>query len=97
MKRSVVKSALSRLAPLIPDHEREAILDHAEDSAGLSKASPETAAWLSMIAYIRHTLTDYDSLLDEGYDRDAARYFVLDDMNEILREWGARRLVDGSD
>jgi hypothetical protein len=85
--------ALRQLAPLIPDHEREAILDHAEDSIELRNASPETAVWLSMTAYIRHTFTDYDELMDEGYDQESARHFVLADMNEVLRVWGCKRQI----
>ena len=36
------------------------------------------------MAYIRHRLTEYDSLLDEGYDPESARFFVLDEMNGVL-------------
>ena len=68
-----------------------AVVDHAVDSPGLNVATPETAAWLSLVAYIRHTFTDYDELLREGYDQDSARFFVADDMAEALRDWGVRR------
>lgn len=90
-KRLRIAEALDRLAPRIPKFEREAVLDHALDSRGLAKATPEAAAWLSLVAYVRHVLTDYDALLAEGYDRDAARWFVADDTQEILAEWGCRR------
>jgi hypothetical protein len=96
-RREVIESALRILAPRIPRHEFEAVVDHALGSRGLHTASPETATWLSMIAYIRHRFTDYDSLLDEGYDVDSARYFVLDDMNEVLEEWGSPRRVEGEE
>ena len=52
------------------------MIDHALDSAGLKSAAPETAAWLSLVAYVRHVFTDYDDLLAQGYDRDSARHFV---------------------
>ena len=39
-----------------------AVVDHAVDSRGLSIASTETAAWLSLVAYVRHTFTDYSQL-----------------------------------
>jgi hypothetical protein len=68
-------------------------VDHAIDSTGLSSASPETAAWLSLIAYARHALTEYDDLLKQGYDRDSARYFVADEINAILAEWGVARRI----
>ncbi|NBJ11944.1 DUF2293 domain-containing protein [Microvirga arsenatis] len=92
-RREAIESAIRILAPRIPRHEFEAVADHALGSRGLHAASPETAAWLSMTAYIRHRLTDYDSLLDEGYDVESARFFVLDHMNAILEEWGSPRRV----
>ncbi|MGP9822017.1 DUF2293 domain-containing protein [Salinarimonas sp. NSM] len=94
-KRTRLGDALDRLAPDVPEFEREAILDHALDSRGLAGASPETAAWLSMVSYVRHVLTDYDALLAEGYDRDSARHFVADETTEILTSWGCRRPLEG--
>ena len=92
-----IESAVRILAPRIPRHEFEAVTDHALGSRGLHTASPENAAWLSLTAYIRHRLTDYDSLLDEGYDQESARYFVLDDINAKLDEWGSPRRVRSED
>ena len=46
---------------------------------------------------MRHSLTDYDVLLDEGYDPDSARFFVLDDINAALSAWGVRRAVTGEE
>jgi len=96
-RRIRVAEALQRLAPRLPRFEREAILDHAEDSRGLRQASPENAAWLAMVAYIRHVLTDYDALLAEGYDLESARHFVLDETNSYLAEWGSPRRVSESE
>ena len=76
-RRAEIEAALRRLAPRIPAHEFGAILDHALTSRGLHSAAPETAAWLSMVAYVRHTLTDYDDLLAEGYGSEEARFFVM--------------------
>jgi len=59
-RRSDIEIALRRLAPRIPAHELGAVVDHAVDSPGLKRASPETAAWLSLVAYVRHVFTDYD-------------------------------------
>jgi len=89
--RSAVASALRRLAPLLPAHEFAAVVDHAMDSPGLRVASPENAAWLSLVAYARHTLTDYDALLAQGYDRDSARFFVADELAARLAGWGVKR------
>ena len=97
MKRAAIEAALRRLAPKIPPHEFGAVTDHALDSAGLRTASPETAAWLSLVAYVRHVFTDYDALLTQGYDRDSARHFVADEMEAALRAWGVRRALGADD
>src|SRR6186997_918176 len=96
-KRSDIEEALRRLAPKIPPHEFGAVIDHARDSAGLKAASAESAAWLSLVAYLRHALTDYDELLAQGYDRDSARFFVADDMQALLDDWGVRRKLGAAD
>jgi hypothetical protein len=90
-KRSDIEEALRRLAPRIPAHEFAAVVDHALDSPGLRAAAPESAAWLSLVAYIRHTFTEYDDLLAQGYDQDSARFFVAGEMSATLESWGARR------
>jgi len=89
--RSAIAAALRHLAPKLPAHEFAAVVDHAMDSPGLRSASPENAAWLSLVAYARHTLTEYDELLRQGYDRDSARFFVADAMVELLSGWGVKR------
>lgn len=89
--RSLLASALRHLAPRLPAHEFAAVVDHAMDSPGLRVASPETAVWLSLVAYARHTMTDYDALLAEGYDRDSARHFVAGALADLLAGWGVRR------
>ena len=96
-RREALASALRHLAPKIPPHEFGAVIDHALDSAALKSATPETAAWLSLVAYVRHTFTDYDALLAQGYDRDSARHFVADEMTEVLKHWGVRRPLGGED
>jgi hypothetical protein len=92
-----IESALRHLAPKIPPHEFCAIVDHALNSTGLRTASPESAAWLSLVAYVRHTFTDYDERLQQGYDRDSARFFVADEINDVLKEWGAKRKLSEED
>lgn len=96
-KRSEIETALRRLAPRIPPHEFAAVVDHAVDSAGLTVAVPETAAWLSLVAYVRHMFTDYDELLREGYDQESARYFVAAEITMILESWGVRRPLSSDD
>lgn len=90
-KRTEIENAIRTLAPDIPSYECGVIADHAMDSAGLRPAAPEAAAWLSMVAYVRHALTDYDALLEEGYEHESARHFVAADMETVLKEWGVRR------
>lgn len=96
-RRSSIEAVLRHLAPGIPAHEFGAIVDHALDSDGLRSASPENAAWLSLVAYVRHVMTDYDDLLTQGYDRDSARFFVADEMERVLKEWRARRSLGADD
>jgi hypothetical protein len=92
--RSSVESALRHLAPRMPQHEFAAVVDHAMDSPGLRVASPENAAWLSLVAYARHMATEYDDLLAQGHDRDSARFFVADELQNVLAAWGVRRELD---
>jgi hypothetical protein len=96
-KRTEIEDALRRLAPRIPPHEFGAVVDHALDSRGLRSAAPETAAWLSLVAYVRHSLTEYDDLLAQGYDHDSARFFVADDIGRVLTAWGVRRTLGSDD
>jgi hypothetical protein len=90
-KRRDIESALRQLAPQLPAHEFGAVVDHAMDSKGLGGAAPETAAWLSLVAYARHVFTEYDALLQQGYDRDSARHFVAAEIERLLVNWGVRR------
>ena len=96
-KRGDIEIALRRLAPRIPAHEFGAVVDHAVDSPGLKPASPETAAWLSLVAYVRHVFTDYDDLLIQDYDQDSARHFVADEIAAVLNDWGVRRRLSADD
>ncbi len=94
-RRDAIAQALDVIAPAIPAFDRDAVLDHAQDSAGLRTASPQAAAWLSLVAHIRHLHTEYDALLADGYGAEAARHFVVADINRVLAEWGCRRRADG--
>jgi hypothetical protein len=95
--RTEIEEALRRLAPRIPRHEFGAVVDHALDSRGLRTATPETAAWLSLVAYVRHSLTEYDDLLAQGYDQDSARHFVAEEIARVLAAWGVRRTLGVGD
>ena len=95
--RKEIEIALRYLAPDIPDHEFGAIAGHAMDSPGLGHAAPETAAWLSMVSFVRHVFTEYDALLEEGYEQESARHFVRGDMQAVLKEWGVRRPLNSGE
>ncbi len=97
MQRAAFEAALRRLAPSIPPHEFGAVVDHALDSKGLRNAAPETAVWLSLVAYVRHVFTDYDDLLAQGYDRESARHFVMEEIAARLSEWRVRRTLSQED
>jgi hypothetical protein len=55
---------------------------------------PGIIAWQAITTHVRHNHTEYDQLLEEGYDSDSARHFVLDVMNEKLAEWGCLRRIE---
>ena len=96
-KRTDIEAALRRLAPRLPPHEFSAVVDHAVDSRGLKTSAPETAAWLSLVAYTRHAFTEYDELLSQGYDHDSARFFVAGEIEEMLAQWGVTRRLATED
>jgi hypothetical protein len=96
-KRTEIENALRRLAPRIPKHEFEATVDHAMISKGLTQATAGAAAWLSLVAYVRHALTEYDDLLTQGYDQESARFFVAAEIDAILSNWGVARKVTAID
>ena len=90
-KRAIAK-ALTVLLPMAPYADIEAIRQ-AASARDMRELPPSIAVWLATIAYVRHVHSDYDRLLAEGYDRDAARFFVVDEINETLTRWRATRLL----
>ncbi|WP_306143246.1 DUF2293 domain-containing protein [Roseibium sp. MMSF_3412] len=93
-RQKEMRKALRTLAPRIPMSDAEAILGIAL-AGHLRHLPPSIALWQATTSHIRHELTEYDTLLDEGYERDAARYFVVQTMNDILSGWGCTRQVTG--
>ena len=91
-QRAIARS-LSALLPRGPYADMEAIRE-AAGGRKLKTMPPQIAVWLAAIAHVRHRHTDYDELLRDGYDRDAARFFVVDAINEKLTEWRSTRLLD---
>jgi hypothetical protein len=94
-QRDVAK-ALTLLIPGAPFIDADPIRERAAKRK--YKLLPvSTAVWLAAVAHIRHVHTEYDALLDDGYERDAARHFVLEDINAKLTEWRGTRFLDSSE
>ncbi len=91
-----VGKALSALLPMAPYADTEPIREAAL-SARFKMLPPTIAVWLATIAHVRHEHTAYDGLLSEGYDREAARFFVVDEINAVLTRWRATRLLEPDD
>jgi hypothetical protein len=95
-RRKAIAEALTLLLPGAPYADIEAI--RADAGSRHMKALPPTiAVWLATVAHVRHQHTDYEQLLTEGYDRDAARFFVIERTNDVLTSWRATRLLDPDD
>jgi hypothetical protein len=95
-RQRAIAKALTALLPMAPYADTERI--RADASAPHLKMLPPTiAVWLATVAHVRHQHTDYEKLLEEGYDRDSARFFVIDRVNQVLTGWRATRLLDADD
>ncbi|PAP94741.1 DUF2293 domain-containing protein [Mesorhizobium wenxiniae] len=95
-RRRAIAKALTALLPLAPYADMEKI--RADAGAVHMKSLPPTiAVWLATTAHIRHVHTDYEKLLAEGYDRDSARFFVMEQTNVVLTRWRATRLLEDDD
>ncbi|QOG08330.1 DUF2293 domain-containing protein [Aureimonas sp. OT7] len=92
-RQRAIDRAMRATTPRIPYLDAETVRSAAR-SRHLRTVGPDQAFWLAAIAHIRHSYTDYDQLRDEGYDRDAALYFILDAINDVLDRWGSTRRLD---
>jgi hypothetical protein len=91
-RQQAMTKALRAFAPQIPLADAEAVLARAAKGS-LKALTPNASVWLALVSHVRHRHTDYDQLLIEGYDRDAARYFVVEQTEAQLAEWGCARLL----
>lgn len=91
-----IRKAFTALFPLAPFVDAEPIREKASRKS-MNAMTAEVAVWLSGIAHIRHEYTDYDILLGEGYGRDAARFFVVDEINAVLTDWRASRFLSSDE
>lgn len=95
-RQTAIGKALTALLPLAPYADTEKIRSKA-GARHLKSLPPRIAVWLATVAHVRHEHTDYDRLLAEGYDRDSARFFVVDAINAVLTRWRATRLLEADD
>lgn len=95
-RQKAIAKSLTALIPMAPFADAQAIREAAGKRA-MRDLPASIAVWLSTIAHLRHVHTEYDALLDEGYDRDSARFFVVDAINSVLTTWRATRLLDPDD
>ena len=95
-RRRALAKALTALLPMAPYADMEKIRADA-GAVHMKTLPPSVAVWLAAVAHVRHEHTDYERLLAEGYDRDAARFFVIDAVNAVLTRWRATRLLDAED
>lgn len=92
-RQRAVGKALAVLVPYAPLADTQKIREGA-NARNLRDLPPSVAVWLATVAHVRHVHTEYDALLEEGYDRDAARFFVVDAINRVLTSWRATRLLE---
>ncbi|WP_269930416.1 DUF2293 domain-containing protein [Aminobacter sp. HY435] len=95
-RQRAVAKALTALLPIAPYSDTEVIRADAL-AVHMKTLPPSIAVWLATVAHVRHVHTDYEKLLSDGYDRDSARFFVIDQVNATLTRWRATRLLDPDD
>lgn len=83
---------LREMLPSVTLADFQAILAITE-RGHLRHLPPSIIAWQAITTHIRHNHTDYDALLDDGYDSESARHFVLNEINEKLEAWGCPKRV----
>ena len=95
-RQQAIGKALRNFAPLIPFSDASDVQARA-GGGSLKGLTPNVAVWLALTSHVRHRFTDYDLFLRNGYDRDAARFFVVEETERQLAEWGCTRPLIGDD
>lgn len=95
-RQRALAKALTLLLPMAPYADIEKIREMASQR-DMRELPPSIAVWIATVTYVRHEHSSYDSLLGEGYDRDSARFFVIDEINEVLTRWRATRLLEAEE
>lgn len=94
-RRKEIELALRLLAPHTPYFDAEQIREAAA-APHMRSLTAQNAVRLTLLAYIRHSYTDYDRLRDEGLDKDSALYWIQDQISEKLKQWQALNLLTDS-
>ncbi len=84
--RSLYPNCPRETEKLIAEHACEKYSGRVGRSAS-AKNLDEQAVKMAVIAHIRHTQTDYDELLAQGYAREDARNEVRDKISAVLESW----------
>ena len=95
-RQKEIARRLRMICPLMPLADFNFVLDTAL-AGHLRHLPPSIALQQALTSRIRHAHSEYDALLAEGYDRDSARHFVLDEMNAVLARWGSHLRLTGDD
>ncbi|MEM1378064.1 MAG: DUF2293 domain-containing protein [Pseudomonadota bacterium] len=95
-RQKIVNETITALVPMMPLGEATRVREMVSRKH-LRSLPAQKAVWLCLVAYVRHVHTDYDAMLDDGYDRDSARHFVLDDINAVLQRWQGTRFLTMED
>ena len=89
-RRAALQACLRDWLPEIPRWEADEIVAHCLDAASsLRQVPPRGAVRLAAVAFVRHTFTEYDDLLAQGWGVEAARHFVAPAIDAVLADWGA--------
>lgn len=85
---------IRELFPHCPEGAEIEIAEHAcmKNSGRIGRSAEakefsDTAITLATIAHIRHTMTEYDNLLANGFFREDAREAIRDELDEIMDKW----------
>ncbi|MGE5505485.1 MAG: DUF2293 domain-containing protein [Actinomycetota bacterium] len=94
-RRDQLERELAHWLPRAPSWEAGEIVAHCLHSRSLARLPAAAAVKLAAAAFVRHTFTDYDALLTEGWGPEAARHAVAQAIDAKLAEWGATRPLTG--
>jgi hypothetical protein len=73
-------------AGFIAEHACEKYSGRVGRSAAAKKLEPQTIN-LAVRAFIRHNMTEYESLFEKGYFKTKARKTIIGQVNEIAEKW----------